>query len=84
VVSVFTAPLYSVFGGWLCGRIAKGRLWKHILALAIFGEAMGLVSTVMFWGKQPLWYALALLVLYPPAVFLGGYLSARRAVAAAA
>lgn len=84
VVSLFTAPLYSVFGGWLCGRISKARLWNHILALAIFGEVMGVVSTVMFWGKQPLWYALALLLLYPPAVYLGGYLAKRRPAAATA
>jgi hypothetical protein len=84
VVSLFTASLYSVFGGWLCGWIARARQWKPLLALAVFGELMGVISTIMFWGKQPWWYALALLILYPPAVFLGGYLFLRRPVAAPA
>jgi hypothetical protein len=82
VVSLFTAPLYSVFGGYLCAWLAKAKPWQHIIALVIFGELMGLASTVMAWKMQPHWYAFALLLLYPPCVFLGGYLRLRRKIGA--
>ncbi len=74
VVSLFTAPLYSVVGGYITAWLGKAQARTCVIGLAIFGELMGIVSTVMFWGKQPLWYAIALLVLFPPAVLLGGWL----------
>jgi len=82
VVSLFTAPIYSILGGYFCAWIAKVRRWKHVIALVLFGEAMGVVSMIVAWGKQPFWYGLALLVLYPPAVLLGGYLRIRKAIEA--
>jgi hypothetical protein len=77
VVSLFTAPLYSVFGGWLCALIAKVKARHCILGLIVFGEIMGVASAVMTWSAAPHWYTLGLLVLYPPCVFLGGWLYSR-------
>jgi len=78
VISLFTVPLYTVLGGCLCAWIAKAKPWKHVLALVIFGEIMGVLSIAASWGKAPLWYGLALLVLYPPAIWFGGLLRLRR------
>ncbi len=84
VISLCTAPLYSVLGGYLCAWLASMKPWAHVLGLAVFGEMMGVVSTVVFWGKQPHWYALALLVLYPAAVLIGASMRVcRRATAVA-
>jgi len=35
---------------------------------------MGVVATVLAWNNEPHWYAFALLVLYPIAVWLGSRL----------
>jgi hypothetical protein len=78
VVSLFTAPLYSVIGGYIAAWLGRAQAQKCVIGLVIFGELMGIVSTVMFWGKQPLWYGLALLVLFPPAVWLGGRLRSQK------
>jgi hypothetical protein len=78
VASIFTAPIYSILGGYICAWLAKASARQCVLALIIFGELMGLLSTVMFWRQQPHWYAFLLLLLYPPCVFLGGWLYGRR------
>jgi hypothetical protein len=77
VISLFTAPLYSVVGGYVCAWLARVCQNRHVLALIVFGEAMGVASAIAFRGQQPVWYGLALLVLYPPAVWLGGRLRVR-------
>jgi CHASE2 domain-containing sensor protein len=77
VVSLFTAPFYSGIGGYVCARLAARAHWKHVIALVIFGELMGVASTVMFWGQQPVWYAAGLLVLFPVMVLAGGWLALR-------
>jgi hypothetical protein len=74
-----TDALYSVAGGYLCAAIASASLRKATLGLMIFGEIMGLVSTIVYWHTQPHWFALALLVLFPLAVWIGSSLRSRRA-----
>lgn len=77
VVSITTASLYSVLGGYVCAWLsvaAKLNPWKHVIGLVIFGELMGIASTVMYWGQQPAWYAFGLLLLYPLCVLFGGKL----------
>jgi hypothetical protein len=82
VVSIFTAPIYSVFGGYLCAWLAKPHvISKCVLGLIIFGEIMGVASTVMTWKVAPHWYSFALLVLFPPCVWLGGLLRTRKTAA---
>jgi len=74
VVTMITATCYSVLGGRLTARLAARKPWGHVIGLIVLGEIMGVVSMVMFWTQQPHWYPLALLVLFPPAVWLGGRL----------
>jgi hypothetical protein len=69
-----TDALYSVAGGYLCAVIARAAVLKATRGLMIFGEIMGVVSTVIGWGIQPHWFAFALLVLFPLAVWLGSRL----------
>ena len=70
-VSLCTASLYTVLGGYLCAAIAKAGVKKAVLGLIVFGELMGVASVIAFWGRQPHWYGLSLLIVYPPLIWLG-------------
>jgi hypothetical protein len=74
VIVTFTDALYSVVGGYLCAVIARDAVHKATLGLMIFGEIIGVVSVVLGWNIQPHWFALALLVLFPVAVWCGSRL----------
>jgi hypothetical protein len=76
MVSLATATLYSVLGGYITARLARHRPWHHILGLIVWGEVMGIVSFIFSRGQVPDWYSLALLALWFPAVCIGGYLRA--------
>jgi hypothetical protein len=74
VIVLCTDALYSAAGGYLCAAIARGSIRAATLGLMIFGEIIGVVSTILGWKIQPHWFALALLVLFPIAVWLGSRL----------
>jgi hypothetical protein len=71
LISICTDTLYSVLGGWTCAAIAKTRVRDRVLALIALGELVGVVSTIALWGTVPHYFSFALLVLYPPAVWIG-------------
>lgn len=72
-----TDTLYTIFGGYLCARIAQQHARNATWALMVFGELMGSASAFTLWGIQPHWFAVTLLILYPPAVWVGYMLSRR-------
>jgi hypothetical protein len=74
VIVAFTDTLYSIAGGYLCAVIARASVRKATLGLMIFGEIMGIGSTILQWSTQPHWSAAALLVLYPVAIWIGSRL----------
>jgi len=74
LIATITDTLYSAAGGYLCAVIARAAVRKATLGLMIFGEIIGVVSTVLGWRIQPHWFALALLVLFPLAVWIGSRL----------
>ena len=69
-----TTTLYSVAGGWATAYLTAAAGWRYLIALAIWGELAGIASVSMTWGQTKWWYAIGLLVLWIPAVLLGGYL----------
>lgn len=75
-VSLLTSTLWSVLGGYVTARLAPRKVWHHILGLAIWGELMGVASAIATWGQVQTWYQIGLLVLWAPAVALGGWLRA--------
>ena len=77
VLSVVTDTVYSVLGGYLCSLIARERSQNATLGLIIFGEILGVASTVLFWRSVPHWFSFALLIVYPPAVWVGSRLRSR-------
>jgi hypothetical protein len=76
--SIMTDSIYSVIGGYLCAKVARTAVRNATLGLMVFGELMGVVSTVMLWYTVPHPYSFALLVLYPPLVWLGSWLRLRK------
>jgi hypothetical protein len=77
-VTLATDGFYTMLGGFLCGTIAQQAAKKATLFLMIGGEIIGLASTVALWRTQPHWFALGLLILFPPAVWIGSWMGARR------
>ncbi len=78
-ISLATSTLWSVLGGYITARLAPPRKpWHHIVALAIWGELLGIASSIATWGQTQIWYQIGLLVLWVPAVALGGWLRAGR------
>jgi len=77
VILTFTNTLYSIGGGYLCAAIARASIRAATLGLMVFGELMGVVSTILSWHTEPHWYAFALLVLFPLAVWIGSRLRCR-------
>lgn len=74
VASLGTDFLYSVFGGYVCVVIARERAKAAALGLMIVGELIGLASQIALWKTVPHWFGIALLILYPPAIWLGSRL----------
>ena len=81
-VSLAADCLYSVLGAYVCAIIAKRGARNAAWGLMAFGELMGLVSSIMYWNLQPHWWSVALLIAYPPLVWLGYRLRARSAARA--
>ncbi len=74
--SLATSTIWSVAGGWVTARLAPFKPWHHILGLILWGELLGFVSAALTWGQTQLWYQAGLLIMWTPAVFLGGWLRA--------
>jgi hypothetical protein len=49
----------------------------HVIAFFALGEIMGLVATLLNWGKMPHWYSIAWLLVWIPAVWIGWKLAGR-------
>jgi hypothetical protein len=78
-----TDAFYSILGGFLCATIARAAAKKSTLYLMIGGELIGLAATIPLWKSQPHWFAIGLLILYPPAVWVGSWFGSRRQPAVA-
>jgi hypothetical protein len=79
IVSLATDFVYSVLGGYLCCVIARDRCRNATLVLLIGGELIGIASQLALWHTVPHWFGIVLLLLYPPAVWIGSSLRSRSA-----
>jgi hypothetical protein len=73
VASMSTDTVYTFLGGWICALISRGDR-QATLGLVILGELAGVASTVYLWNTVPHYYSFFLLIVYPPAVWLGAKL----------
>jgi hypothetical protein len=81
--SLVTDSLYAVVGGWLCAKTARASARTAAIALIVFGEVIGAASQIALWNTVPHWFGDGLLLLYPPAVWLGYVLQSRNRAAPA-
>src|SRR5579872_7041208 len=66
---LLTDCLYTALGGYLCAALAGERARRATLILIAGGELIGIGSVIALWHTQPHWFAIALLLVYPPAVW---------------
>lgn len=83
-VSLLTDTVYSILGGYLCAWLAGALARKATLWLMAIGEVLGVVSVIVFWSTVPHWFGFGLLIVYPPAVWVGSWLRSRGMQAAGA
>ncbi len=67
----------SILCAWVCAKLAPSNVRTHVFVFFALGEIMGLVATVLNWGKVPYWYSIAWLVVWIPAVWIGWKLANR-------
>ncbi|MBV9209452.1 MAG: hypothetical protein JOZ52_02420 [Acidobacteria bacterium] len=78
LLSGFYSLLFSVLGGYVTALIAGRRELQHAFILGVLQLLMGIVATIKFWERAPVWYHLIFLLLLIPANLLGGRLRARQ------
>jgi hypothetical protein len=76
-VSLGYSFLSAAAGGYVTAWASDRNPLTHMLALAIAVLAIGALSAIETRGKQSIWYALALLVMMPMGVYLGGLVRLR-------
>ena len=69
--------LAAAAGGYVTAWLSAANPLVHVLMLGIVVLAMGALSALQARGKQPVWYALALLALTPLGVLAGGLVRLR-------
>jgi hypothetical protein len=74
LMSLGTDFVYSIAGGYVCSWIARERAWEATWCLIALGETIGVASQVFLWKSVPHWFAIAVLVLYPVAIWIGSRL----------
>ena len=69
--------LAAAAGGYVTAWAAAANPLVHVLALAIVVLALAALSALQSRGKQPIWYALALVAVSPLGVLAGGLVRLR-------
>ena len=76
VADVLTQSAIQVGCGYLCARISNTR--AAITGLIAIGLLVGAISLFASWRAEPHWYAIALLAVYAPCVWLGYHIARHR------
>jgi hypothetical protein len=74
VALIVSDTLYAMVGGYVCAAIAGAATSKATLGLMILGEIGSVAAAVWFWQYLPLWFSLAVMVLFPLGVWAGSRL----------
>jgi hypothetical protein len=77
LLSTALFTVISILCAWVCAKLAPSRVRVHVIAFFALGEIMGLVATLLNWGKMPHWYSIAWLLVWIPAVWIGWKLAGR-------
>jgi hypothetical protein len=71
-VNLGSSFLAAAAGGYVTAWAAVANPLIHVLALGIVVLALAALSALQLRGKQPIWYALALVAISPVGVLAGG------------
>lgn len=77
VADVTTQCVYLIGAGYLCAALSRSRPFA-IFSLIALGLAVGSFSLVRSWTSEPHWYGVALLVTFPPCLWIGWILRRMR------
>ena len=69
--------LAAAAGGYVTAWVAAANPLIHVLALGMVVLALAALSAMQSRGKQPIWYALALVAISPIGVLAGGLVRLR-------
>jgi hypothetical protein len=77
LIALIYRSVITVVGGYVTAALAPSKPMKHVIALAVIGTVFGTLGTIGNWDKavvSGIWYPVALLILSPFCIFLGGKL----------
>lgn len=77
VADVITQCFCQAASGYLCARMAGSQFRIAVLSLISLGLFVGLVSLTTSWHSEPHWYAIVLICVYAPCVWIGAALGKR-------
>jgi hypothetical protein len=76
-VNLGNSLLAAAAGGYVTAWAAVANPLIHVLALGMIVLAMAALSAMQSRGKQPIWYALAMVAIMPLGVLAGGMVRLR-------
>ncbi len=76
-VNLGSSFLAAAAGGYVTAWAAAANPLIHVLALGMVVLALAALSALQLRGKQPIWYALALVAISPVGVLAGGLVRLR-------
>ena len=81
VIATAYRAAIGVAGSWVAARLAPSRPMRHALILGGIGVLLSLAGAVaaLTTDLGPAWYPIALIVVTPPAAWLGGRLAGGKA-----
>lgn len=71
VVDLITQVVATIIGGAVCCLIARRKKRIAVTGLTVLGLLIGTASLITSWNDEPHWYAIALLSVYAPCVWIG-------------
>ncbi len=74
VISVVYTLLFGTAGGFITASVSTETPQRDITILSAIVFLLSIISSILQFQKQPIWYSLILLVSVPIAVLIGGQL----------
>jgi len=75
---VATQCVIQAVSGYLCSRMARDKERAATIGLIIVGLLVGTISVVRSWHAEAHWYAISLLIVYAPCVWIGHRMERRQ------
>jgi len=77
-VVILYRTIFNTFGCYLTARIAPNKPTQHAIVLGIICVGLTVVGLIVMWDVPPRWYPISLIILTPPAAWLGAKMAVRK------